>query len=154
MGTVEAIFVAPDSGDPMESVESVDAVAGKGLRGDRYYREQGLYDRHEDLPEGTGVTLIEKEALEAARRDEATTVQPQQTRRNILTRDVPLNHLVGREFTVGEATFTGVRLCEPCDYMESLADVEGAVEALTHRGGLNANVVDSGTIAVNSSIEF
>ena len=153
-GTVEGIYIAPDSGEPMRSVDAVEAVAGRGLRGDRYFRERGLYDRRDDLPEGTGVTLVEAEALEAAKRDEGTTLEPRETRRNILTRDVPLNHLVDREFRVGEATLVGERLCEPCSYMESLADADGAVDALVHRGGLNATIVDSGTIAVDDEIEF
>ena len=153
-GVVAGIFVASDSGEPMESRNSVEAVAGRGLRGDRYFRDQGLYDRRDDLPDGTDVTLIEREALEAARRDEATPLEPRETRRNLLTRDVPLNHLVDREFSVGEATLVGSHLCEPCSYMEGLADTEGAEAALVHRGGLNANVVESGAIAVGDAVEF
>ena len=153
-GTVEGIFVAPDSGEPMEAVESVEAVADRGLRGDRYFIDRGLYDRRDELPEGTDVSIIEREALDAAERDEGTTIDPLRTRRNILTRGVPLNHLVDREFRIGTATLVGVRLCEPCNYMESLADTEGAEAALVHRGGLNANVVDSGTIALDDTVEF
>lgn len=153
-GTVEGIYIAPDSGEPMEAVDAVEAVADRGLRSDRYFRERGLYDRREELPPGTGVSLIEREALDVAARDEGTTVDPAETRRNILTSDVPLNHLVDREFRVGEATLVGVRLCEPCSYMESLAETAGAEDALIHRGGLNANVVDSGQIAVDDPIEF
>lgn len=85
-------------------------------------------------------------------RDEDTDVEPQETRRNILTRDVALNHLIDREFRVGEATLVGVRLCEPCSYMESLAETTGAVEALVHRGGLNATIVESGSITVDDEI--
>lgn len=153
-GTVEGIYVAPDSGDPMETVGSVEAVAGRGLRGDRYFRERGLYDRRDDLPDGTDVTLIEAEALEAIARDHDLALGADETRRNIVTRDVPLNHLVDREFRVGDATLVGRRLCEPCDYMESLADTDGAVAALTHRGGLNADVSGSGTIHVSDPVEF
>lgn len=153
-GTVEGIYIAPDSGEPMQEVDSVEAIAGRGLRGDRYFHERGLYDRRDDLPDGTDVTLVEIEALEAALRDEQTDLQPRETRRNILTRDVPLNHLVDREFRVGDATFVGKRLCEPCSYTESLAETEGAVGALVHRGGLNANVIDSGTIAVDDTVDF
>lgn len=153
-GSVEGIYIAPDSGEPMDAVESVEAVADRGLRGDRYFRERGLYDRREELPPGTDVSLIEREALDAAARDEGTAVDPQDTRRNILTEGVPLNHLVDREFRVGEATLVGVRLCEPCGYMESLADTPGAEDALVHRGGLNADIVSSGEIAVGDSVEF
>lgn len=153
-GRVDGIYVAPDSGEPMEAVDAVEAVAGRGLRGDRYFRDQGLYDRRHDLPEGTAVSLIEAEALAAASRDDGVELDPSKTRRNILTQDVPLNHLVDREFRVGDATLVGVRLCEPCSYMESLADTEGAVDALVHRGGLNANIVDSGTIAIEDGVEY
>jgi len=153
-GRVEGIYVAPDSGEPMEARDAVDAVAGRGLRGDRYFREQGLYDRREDLPEGTDVSLIESEALQAATRDEGVELDPAKTRRNILTQDVPLNHLVDSEFQIGDATLVGVRLCEPCSYMESLAETEGAADALVHRGGLNANIVESGALAVGDSIEY
>lgn len=151
---MEAIFVAPDSGDPMEAVDSVDAVAGRGLRGDRYFHERGLYDRRADLPGSTDATLIEIEALEAAARDEDTEIAPRETRRNIVTRGVPLNHLVDREFTIGDATLVGERLCEPCSYMERLAETDGAVAALVHRGGLNATIVDSGTITDTDVVEY
>lgn len=153
-GSIEAIYVAPDSGEPMEPVESVEAVAGKGLRGDRYFREQGLYDRRENLPEGTDVTLVEREALDAAEREHGVALDAAETRRNVVTRDVPLNDLVDREFAVGDATLVGVRLCTPCGYMESLAETEGAEDALEGRGGLNANVIESGTIAAGDPVEF
>ncbi len=156
-GTVEAVYVAPDSGDPMRAVEVVEAVADRGLRGDRYFRERGLYDRREELPEGTDVSLIEAEALAAAAEAYDLDLDPAETRRNVLTRGVPLNHLVDREFRVGGATLVGRRLCEPCSYMAGLADVEDgetAVAALTHRGGLNADVVASGEIAVDDPVEF
>jgi hypothetical protein len=152
-GTVRGIHLAPDAGEPMETVESVEAVAGRGLRGDRYFHERGSYDRREDLPEGTDVSLIELEALEALERDYDTLLTPVETRRNVATEGVALNHLVDREFAVGGARFRGVRLCEPCSYMESKAGAEGAVAGLTHRGGLNANVVASGTISVGDPVE-
>lgn len=153
-GSVEGIYIAPDSGEPMERVDSVEAVAGRGLRGDRYFRDSGLYNRREDLPDATDVTLIETEAIEAASRDGGVDISPHETRRNILTRNVPLNHLVDREFRVGTVTLVGERLCEPCNYMESLTDTDGVVNALIHRGGLNANIVESGTIAVGDDIVF
>jgi len=78
-GSVDGIFVTPDSGEQMEAVDAVEAVAGRGLRGDRYFHERGLYDRREDLPEATDVTLIEMEALEAARRDEGMKIEPRKT---------------------------------------------------------------------------
>jgi hypothetical protein len=153
-GTVEGLFLAPDAGEPMDPVDAVEAVAGRGLRGDRYFREQGLYDRRDDLPEGTDATLIETEALDALARDYDVSLEPIRTRRNVATSGVALNHLVGREFRVGEAVLEGVRLCEPCGYMEDHADTEGAVSGLVHRGGLNANVVEPGVIEDGDTIEW
>lgn len=153
-GSVEAVYLAPDAGEAMTAVDDVEAVAGRGLRGDRYFHERGLYDEREDLPAGADVTLIEREALDDATAEYDLDLDPAETRRNLLTRDVPLNHLVDREFRVGEATFRGRRLCEPCNYMASLAEEEGAVAALVHRGGLEADVVESGEIAVGDAIRF
>jgi len=153
-GTVEGVFLAPDSGEAMRPVDDVEAVADRGLRGDRYFHERGLYDERDDLPEGADVTLIEREALDRAAADYDLELDPSETRRNLLTRAVPLNHLVDREFRVGEALLVGRRLCEPCGYMESLAEVEGAERALVHRGGLEADVVESGEIAVGDAVRF
>jgi len=153
-GTVEAVFLAPDAGEAMRPVDDVEAVADRGLRGDRYFHERGLYDEREDLPEGADVTLIEREALARAAADYDLDLDPADTRRNLLTESVPLNHLVGREFRVGEALLVGRQLCEPCGYMESLAENEGVADALVHRGGLEADVVESGAIAVGDAVEF
>ncbi len=138
----------------MEEKSKIEAIAGKGLRSDRYFRNQGLYNRKESLPEATDATLIEIEALRAAERDKDTSLDPELTRRNIVTEGVPLNHLVDRTFRVGSAVFEGIRLCEPCSYMQEFADVEGSIAALTHRGGLNANIVETGTVAAGDAIEF
>ncbi|WP_439026780.1 MOSC domain-containing protein [Haloarchaeobius sp. DT45] len=146
-GTVESIHIARESGEPVESVESVDAVAGAGLRGDRYFDESGTFS------DGTprGITLIEAEALEAAERDHDFTLEPGEHRRNVTTRGVALNHLVDAEFRVGEAVCRGVELCEPCSYLESLTK-EGAVSSLVHRGGLRAEIVETGTLAVGDAV--
>jgi len=98
------------------------------------------------------VTLVEAEALAAAREEYDVDFDPGAHRRNITTRRVALNHLVGERFRVGEVVVEGLGLCEPCGYMQSLADQPDAAEALTHRGGLDARIVDSGTIAVGDDI--
>ena len=150
-GRVHGIFVGPVAEGPMTSVGAVRAVAGRGLEGDRYFQHAGSFS---ETP-GTGreVTLIESEALEAARRDHGVELGPGATRRNIVTSGVALNDLVGREFTVGEVRLRGVRLCEPCAHMARLAGAEGAVRALVHRGGLRADVVRGGTIRTGDPIE-
>jgi MOSC domain-containing protein YiiM len=79
-------------------------------------------------------------------------LEPTQTRRNIVTRGVPLNHLVGRQFRVGrDVVLQGVRLCEPCDYLESLT-LSGVRGGLIHRGGLRADIISGGTIRVGNRV--
>jgi MOSC domain-containing protein YiiM len=101
---------------------------------------------------GRQVTLVEAEALEAAARDYGVALPPGATRRNLTTEGIALNHLVGRTFRVGQATLRGIQLCEPCGHMERLAERPGARDALVHRGGLNAEVVESGAIRVGDEI--
>jgi MOSC domain-containing protein YiiM len=95
--------------------------------------------------------LIESEALEALKRDYGVELEPAQARRNLVTRAVALNHLVGREFTVGEARLRGTRLCDPCAHLESLT-TRAVLRGLIHRGGLRADVVSGGMIRVGDSI--
>lgn len=144
-GAVTALWLAGErSASPTER-ETVEAVAGRGLRGDRYFRPADA--------EGPGVevTLVEREALRAAERDYDVSLPPGAHRRNVVTSGVPLNHLVGRQFRVGDAVFEGTGLCEPCAHMESLA-VDGAREALVHRGGLEARIVETGALAVDDDV--
>lgn len=151
IGSVERIHIAPGMGGDPEPRESVEAVAGRGLEGDRYYEGEGIYNEREDL-EPSDVTLIEAEALEAAARDYDVDLDPGAHRRNITTRDVALNHLVGERFRVGEAVLEGTGLCEPCSYMERVADQPDAMTALEHRGGLDARIVESGSIGVGDDV--
>jgi MOSC domain-containing protein YiiM len=91
------------------------------------------------------VTLIEAEALEAAARDYEVAIDAAQSRRNLLVRGVPLNHLVGQEFLIGQVRLRGLRLCEPCGHLEKLT-VTGIKSALQHRGGLRAEILTDGTL--------
>ena len=134
----------------MRTVSSIRAVPGKGLECDRYFLELGTYsDRPGPRRE---VTLIEIEALEAASRDYGIPLLPCESRRNIVTRGVYLNHLVDREFRVGEAVLKGLRLCEPCSHLESLTH-KGVLSSLVHRGGLRAQVIREGTIQMGDPVE-
>lgn len=148
-GTIVSIHVAKTGAAPMESITNAVVVAGRGLRGDRYHDGTGTYSNHP----GTGreVTLIESEALEALKRDYGIDIEPAQARRNFVTRAVALNHLVGREFTIGEVRLRGARLCDPCAHLESLS-ARGVVRGLAHRGGLRADVVSGGLIRIGDSV--
>ena len=154
-GTVERVFVADEAEAPVRPVDEVEAVAGRGLRGDRYFRETGTFVRWEpgeSRPSGYDLTLIETEAVEAIEREAGVELDPGEHRRNVETSDVALNHLVGERFRVGEVVCRGARLCEPCDHLQRLTE-DGVLDALVHRGGLRADVVEDGTIRPGDAIE-
>jgi MOSC domain-containing protein YiiM len=136
--------------EKLVSLREVQAVAGEGLEGDRYFKKTGTYSNKPGR--GRQVTLIELESVEALKRDLKMELEPAQTRRNIVTRGVPLNHLVGQQFRLGpEVVLQGVRLCEPCDHLETLT-LRGVREGLLHRGGLRADIISGGTIRVGDPI--
>jgi hypothetical protein len=157
-GSVVSIHVAKKASAPMESVPAVRAVPGRGLEGDRYFSSRGFYSSRASLG-GREVTLIELEAVEALFHGvvdaEGQTLgiklSPAATRRNIATSGVPLNHLVDREFWVGEVRMRGTRLCEPCKHLEELTQ-KGVLGGLIHRGGLRAQILNEGTIRVGDTI--
>jgi len=148
-GAVIAIHIAPTGAAPMRSVTSAQAVVGRGLEGDRYYNKLGTYSNQ--AGSGRDVTLIEIEAIDGLKRDYEVQLDPGQSRRNIVTRGIALNHLVEQEFRIGDVVLRGMRLCEPCAHMEKLT-VKGAMRGLIHRGGLRAEIVKGGTIKVGDRI--
>ena len=145
-----SIHLADVASKPTISVKEVRAVAGKGLEGDRYYKNIGTYSNN-PTP-GREITLVETEAIEALKRDYGIKIEVGQARRNIVTRGIALNHLVGREFVVGEVKLRGIRLCEPCMHLEKLTR-PGVKAALDHRGGLRADILKGGAIYVGDVIE-
>jgi MOSC domain-containing protein YiiM len=157
-GTLEGIFIGRTKAAPLELVESARAIAGQGLEGDRYCSGNGSFSSYkatgkdaEHHPQDKQVTLIEAEAIEAAAADYEVTIGPAQSRRNLLVRGVPLNHLVGKEFLVGEVRLRGLRLCEPCGHLEKLT-VSGIKTALLHRGGLRAEILGNGVLRTGDAV--
>jgi MOSC domain-containing protein YiiM len=149
-GRVEAIYVAPAAGAAMLAVPQVRAVPGKGLEGDRYFKARGTYSRVRKP--GRQVTLVEAEALEALERDFGIRLPPDQARRNLVTRGVRLNDLVGREFRVGPAVLVGTDVCEPCAHLARLAGRD-VLRGLVHRGGLRADILVEGLIQPGDRVE-
>ena len=155
-GRVNYIYIAPDTGEDMDSRSEVEAVAGKGLKNDRYYKGKGIWNEWEDNPnnEASQITFIEIEAIRAVEEDYDIDLEPRDPRRNIVTEDVALNHLVGERFRVGEAVCEGLNLCEPCGYMQGLVGKGKVGSALKHRGGLDAEIVESGAIKLGDQISW
>jgi MOSC domain-containing protein YiiM len=146
-GEVLAIHVTPkEDGDPAP-VEHVRVLEGRGLEGDRYAIAAGT----RELPARKHVTFIEAEAIAALERDYGIRITGAESRRNVLTRGAPLNHLVDVRFRVGECVFVGRELCEPCGYLQSKTR-DGVRKGLIHRGGLRAEIVKGGTIRAGDPI--
>jgi len=147
-GILESIYIAATAQAPMQPVDRVQAIPGAGLEGDRYALKQGTFFKPEPDFE---LTLIEAEALEAVKRDYGVELAPGESRRNLVTRGVPLNHLVGKEFLVGEVKIRGIRLCEPCSHLERLT-ARPVIKGLRHRGGLRAQILSEGWIRVGDEV--
>lgn len=149
-GSVHSIHIAAEAAGPTESVAEVHAVPGKGLEGDRYFNQKGTFWKGQPDYE---VTLIEVEAFEGMLRESGLDLDPSEARRNIVTRRVPLNHLVDQEFKIGNVILRGIRLCEPCKHLQKLASKPNILSGLIHRGGLRAQVVTEGVIRVGDIVE-
>jgi len=147
-GTIHSIHIAAQAKAATTAVKVAEAVPGAGLVGDRYFLKQGTFFKPEPDFE---LTLIEAEAIEAAEREDQVKLAMGEARRNVVTRDVPLNHLVGREFMVGEVRVRGIRLCEPCSHLQALVGLP-VIKALRHRGGLRAQILTRGMIRVGDPI--
>ncbi|MEA2476551.1 MAG: hypothetical protein QOC87_750 [Actinomycetota bacterium] len=150
-GTVEAIYVGPNAKDPMVAVDAVTAVAGRGIEGDRYFEQRGSFSKPDGIDPKQEITLIESEAVESAATTYGVELAPSDSRRNIVTRGVALNHLVGKEFTVGETRLRGVKLNEPCRHLVAVAG-KPMIKLLRHRGGLRAQILTGGRISVGDEV--
>jgi MOSC domain-containing protein YiiM len=148
-GTVVSINIAPEAEAPMQSVSEVRAVPGHGLEGDRYFAHKGTFSKPQPDRE---LTLIEAEAVEAMKHELDVDYGLSDSRRNVVTRGVPLNHLVGREFWIGEVKARGLRLCEPCGHLQKLSH-EKVLPGLVHRGGLRAQILSEGMIRVGQTVK-
>ena len=144
VGSVEQIWVAPDTGEPGRMLESVRVVPGVGLEGDRYLSGQGAFPSGRP---GAALTLIEAEVCESLQ----PPLRPEEHRRNIVTRGLRLNGMVGSEFVIGSIRCRGIRLCEPCATMQRYAE-RPILRPLVHRGGLRADILDPGEIHVGDAI--
>ena len=146
-GVVAGLLVAPAAEAPLGRVPAVEAVAGRGLQGDRYFSGEGTFS---GSGRGYELTLIEAEALEALA-TKGVEISWEDARRNVVTTGISLNALVGKRFHVGPVECVGRRLAEPCAHLEKLAR-PGLLRPLVHRGGLRADVLSGGSISIGDEI--
>ena len=151
-GTVEALFTTPGAGRPMVPLADAEAIVGRGLAGDRYHDGVGFYSDRPSEGGGREVTLIEAEELDRLRADHGIELSPVESRRNVVTRGIRLLDLIGARFRIGEAECEGVKICEPCAYLEELTG-KPVNAPLVHRAGLRANILVGGTLRVGDAVE-
>ena len=148
-GTVISINIAPEAEAPMQSISEVRAVPGQGLEGDRYCDHKGTFSKPQPDRE---LTLIEAEAIEALRSEFQVDFGLGASRRNIVTHGVPLNHLIDKEFWIGDVKARGLKLCEPCSHLQRLSHPK-VLPGLVHRGGLRAQILTEGMIRVGEIVK-
>ena len=144
-GAVEAICVASAAGKPVQILEAVRAIAGRGLEGDRHVVGTGTFPSG---PSGSALTIIAAEVCESFH----PPLRPDEHRRNLVARGIDVNGLVGHEFSVGEVRCRGARLCEPCTVIQRYAS-RPVLRELVHRGGIRADILQSGEIKVGDHIQ-
>lgn len=149
MGHVERILLRPVPAGPSHEVPRVRAVAGRGLEGDRYFGGEGTF--FVAGKDGQALTLIEAEALEGLLSDTGIALTAEQTGRNLVTRGVDLNALVGRRFRIGDVECRGDRLCDPCATLQRSTE-PGVLRGLAVRGGLRADILKDGEIVAGAGL--
>ncbi len=143
-GCVVALFIVDRRSAPMKQVEQLNALAGQGIEGDRYFLGTGTYSKKPEP--GRQVTLIKSEVLESLRDEFDITVKPEESRRNVLTRGVEINELIGTEFFLGPVRLRAHRITQPCLYLEELLDQPGLDKRLWGNGGISCEILSDGII--------
>jgi MOSC domain-containing protein YiiM len=150
VGKIVEVLIAESPAAPALSLDRVRAVPGLGLEGDRYFKGGGTFSPHPQKPDFE-LTLVQLEHIEAFAESAAIAFTARDARRNLVTRGVDLNSLVGREFRIGEVLIRGLRLCEPCNYLATQT-TPAVLRGLVHKGGLRARILTEGDIRVGDSI--
>ena len=150
-GRVIGVYLARGAAEAMQPVETATLEAGRGLVGDRYHIEAGTFSEKLAGKPDVQITLIEVEEVERFNAREGLEIQPADLRRNIVTRGVRLNPLVGVRFRVGPALLDGIRLCEPCSHLAKVVH-PGVLPGLVHRAGLRARIISGGIVRSQDEI--
>ena len=146
MSKVFKICTTLNSGEDMQDVKSIEAIANKGIVNDRYFNE----NNDKDLQ----ITLIESENIDYVNEISSINIPYKDFRRNIITKGIELNELINKEFFIGSVKIKGHRLCDPCKYLQDKLNDENLVKKLVKRGGLRCEILSTGVITVNDHISM
>ena len=144
MSSVVNICIVSESGKKMEEINSIKVIANKGIVNDRYFKE--------DNDKNIQITLIESENVDYYNKISGTNLIPTDFRRNVITKGISLNKLVGKEILLGEVRLKVHDLCEPCRYLQELLGEKNLVKKLLNRGGLRCELLTNGNIKINDLI--
>ena len=151
MSRVERIFIASDAGEPMVELSEANVIAGQGLAGDRYVSKTGTYSWGEG--NGRQLTIMEAEVIHEINDGIGIPFLAEECRRNIVSRGLVLNPLVGMRIRIGrDALIDVTRLCHPCNYLQSLLG-RPVLKPLTNKGGIRCDVFAGGVIRTGDAIE-
>jgi len=154
---IQSIHIAAASRGALQEIDVATLIAGRGIEGDRFCIAEASADGQDDAQ----VSLVEAEQVESVAAAAGFGFEAKDTRRNIVTRGIDLNALVGKTFSIGEVELRGVELAEPCAYLAgrlikqfdlASAEPREIVAGLAHRGGLYAEIVRGGTIRPGDQI--
>ena len=146
MAKVKKICIAKNSGDKMEDVNQIEVIANKGIVNDRYFKDSNESDLQ--------ITLIESENIDYYNRISNSQIPYINFRRNVITREIELNNLVSKYFFIGEVKLLGIRLCDPCKYLQDMLKDKSLVKKLINRGGLRCEIITDGKISTNDIIKI
>ena len=146
MAKVKKICIAKNSGDKMEDVNQIEVIANKGVVNDRYFKDNNESDLQ--------ITLIESENIDYYNRISNSQIPYINFRRNVITREIELNNLVSKHFFIGEVKLLGIRLCDPCKYLQDMLKDKSLVKKLINRGGLRCEIITDGKISTNDIIKI
>ena len=146
MAKVKKICIAKNSGDKMEDVNQIEVIANKGVVNDRYFKDNNESDLQ--------ITLIESENIDYYNRISNSQMPYINFRRNVITREIELNNLVSKYFFIGEVKLLGIRLCDPCKYLQDMLNDKSLVKKLINRGGLRCEIISDGKISTNDIIKI
>ena len=145
MSEVSKICITNKSAEEMQEVNTVEVIASKGIVNDRYFNENN--------DQALQITLIESENIDYYNQISETNIPYISFRRNIITKGIQLNDLVGKEFLIGNVKIKGHRLCTLCRYLQEMLKQKNLVKKLLNRGGLRCEILTDGIISVNNPIK-
>ena len=146
---ISSIWIADNAGADLHSIKRAEVEQGRGIIGDRYHSGVGSFSRWSGS--GRAITFIANESIVAVRTEFGIDVSGGLSRRNVITEGIDLGELIGRQFRIGTAEFKGNRACQPCRYLERLLE-PGTFQALIRRGGIRAEIQESGAFSVGDVI--